>query len=221
MKNIALTLSFLFSILFAQAQVKKYSTSSGELIFSFADYTINGQAINNPVRFTCFFHLGINQHFDFTDRIGMYTGGAIRNVGFTSTSGDSMVKRRNYYIGIPLAIKLGNLNKDTYIYGGVEGEFAIHYKEKTFVNEDKVSKVPVWFSEKTNPFLPSAFVGLNFKGGLNLKFKYYLKDFYNPNYTQGGVKIYENTTSQMFYFALSMNIRNSVYSNNSTYNKGL
>jgi hypothetical protein len=207
----------------AKAQVKPYSTASGELIFSFADYKINNEKINTPVRFTCFFHLGVFEHFDFSEHVGLYTGGAIRNVGFTSNeSADTMVKRRNYYIGVPLALKLGNLKEDTYFFGGAEGEFAINYKEKVFINENKIDalKFNTWFSDRTNAFMPSVFAGFNHKSGLNVKFKYYLRDFYNKDYTAKGVKIYENTTSQMFYFSLSMNLR-TITATGKTYNKGL
>lgn len=132
------------------------------------------------------------------------------------------MKRRNYYIGVPLALKIGNLKNDTYLFGGVEGEFAFNYKEKVFVNENKLDdlKFSTWFSDRTNAFMPSAFVGLNLKSGLNLKFKYYLRDFYNKDYTAQGVKIYDNTKSQMFYFSLAMNIR-TISTTGKTYNKGL
>lgn len=221
MRKLYTSLLLLGAFLTSQAQVKKYSTSSGELIFSFADYKINNEQVNTPVRFTCFLHLGVFEHFDFSKNIGLYTGGAIRNVGFTSTSGDTMIKRRNYYIGIPLALKIGNLAEDTYLFGGVEGEFALNYKEKLFVNEEKINKFNVWFSDRTNAFMPSAFIGVNLKGGFNMKFKYYLTDFYNKNFTANNVKIYDNTKSQMFYFSVAMNLRNSTYSGKTTYNKGL
>ncbi len=222
MKKIITFFVIIFCLTNAKAQVKPYSTGSGELIFSFADYKVNNQQINTPVRFTCFFHLGIFEHFDFSEHVGIYTGGAIRNVGFTSTKGDTMMKRRNYYIGVPLALKIGNLKNDTYLFGGVEGEFAFNYKEKVFVDENKLDdlKFSTWFSERTNAFLPSAFVGVNLKSGLNLKFKYYLRDFYNKDYTAQGVKIYDNTKSQMFYFSLAMNIR-TITTTGKTYNKGL
>ncbi|MCF8427042.1 MAG: hypothetical protein K9H61_09100 [Bacteroidia bacterium] len=223
MRKILLLTFSLFVVASLQAQIKKYSTSSGEIIFSFADYKINNEQVNTPVRFTCFFHLGGYEHFDFNDKVGIYTGLAIRNVGFTSknNSGDTLIKRRNYYLGVPLAIKIGNLKEDKYLFFGVEGDLAFHYKEKLFVAEKKVDKTPIWFSDRTNTFMPSAFVGVNFKSGLNLKFKYYLKDFYNKEFISGGVKIYENvSSSQMFYFSLAMNLRNSNYSNKS-YNKGI
>ncbi len=224
MRKIYTLVLLLLAFLPSKAQINTYSTSSGEIIFSFADYKINGEQMNNPVRFTCFLHLGSFQHFDFNDKVGLYTGTAIRNVGFISTKGDSLIKRRNYYIGIPLAIKIGNLDEDTYVYAGVEGELAINYKEKIFINEEKVHKFNVWFSNRTNSFMPSVFMGVNLKGGFNMKFKYYLSDFYNKNFVASGEKIYANTTSQMFYFSVAMNIRNSSYNRSrstKTYNQGL
>jgi hypothetical protein len=222
MKKTVAFIVICFFIKHAKAQIKPYSTASGELIFSFADYKINNEQINTPVRFTCFFHLGVFEHFDFNDHIGIYTGGTIRNVGFTSSKGDTVIKRRNYYIGVPLALKIGNLKNDSYVFGGVEGEFAVNYKEKVFVNENKLDdlKFSTWFSNRTNAFMPSAFIGLNLKSGLNLKFKYYLRDFFNKDYTAGGVKIYDNTTSQMFYFSLAMNVR-TYGAKNKPFNKSL
>jgi hypothetical protein len=226
MKKLApLFLFLILGISSLRAQTKTYSTSSGELIFSFADYKINSAAVNTPVRFTCFFHVGGYQHVDFTNNVGLYSGLALRNVGFTSTSADSFnkVKRRQYTIGVPLAIKIGDLGNDTYLFAGGEAELAFHYKEKFFKDDVKQSqKDRAWFSARTNLFLPSVFVGVNFKGGANIKFKYYLEDFYNTNYTTtDGTKKYGNVnSSQMFYFSLSLNIRNASYKSGGSYNKG-
>lgn len=228
MKRILLTIFVLVASLnMAQSQSssKSYTTYSGELIFSWADYKIKEEAINTPLRFTCFFHLGGYKHFDFAKNLGLYTGLAIRNVGFTSTTTDSLatkVKRRQYTLGVPLAIKIGDLGNDTYLYAGGEGELAFHYKEKTFYDDVKQKKEKKWFSNRTNLFLPSVFVGVNFKGGANLKFKYYLQDFYDTEYMSGGVKKYGDvTSSRMMYISFSMNVRSNAYSgSNKSYNKG-
>lgn len=202
------------------AQKKTHGTSDGELIFSFANYQLNGQSINTPPRFTAFFHYGKYQHLDLGKNFGLFAGAAIRNVGFSSKISDTLVKRRVYTIGVPVAFKIGDLGNDKYFFAGAEGEFAFHFKEKTFIN-DKKTKESEWFSSRNNLFLPSVFVGVNFKSGLNLKFKYYLEDLYNPNYTKNGQKMYENvTSSQMFYFSISMNVRKgSYYGKSKTYNK--
>jgi hypothetical protein len=221
MKKLAMLATFALLLgTSVKAQIKKHTTSDGELIFSFADYQIGDDKINTPPRFTLFFHYGKYQHIDFTKNFGLYTGMAIRNVGFTSKVTDTMVKRRVYTIGVPLAIKIGDLGNDKYLYAGGEGELAFHFKEKTFVNDVK-KKESEWFSSRNNLFLPSVFVGVNFKSGLNLKFKYYLEDFYNKDYVKDGKKIYQNVaSSQMFYFSIAMNLRKgSYYGKNRTYNK--
>ncbi len=204
------------------AQKRRYTTTSGELIFSKADYQVNGAKIANPLRFSCFFHFGGYGHIDLTKHFGLYTGMAIRNVGFTSSKGDTLIKRRNYYVGFPLAFKIGNLKQNEYVYAGVEADLAFNYKEKVFIDERRVDRFNIWFSDRTNTFMPSAFVGLNFKSGLNIKFKYYLRDFYNKEYSSNLGKMYENTTSQMFYFSLSMNVMDNFFKDTAKiYNKGI
>ncbi len=206
-----IVLLFLVNSNASKSQVTKYTSSSGELIFSFANYVSKGNTISTPVRFTCFFHASTNRHIDFGKYIGAFTGLGIRNVGFTSSNGDTFIKRRNYYVGVPLAIKLGKLADDTYFYAGVEGELGLNYKEKIWINEKKVDKFNIWFSDRTPLFMPSAFIGFNMKGGLNLKFKYYLSDFlvngYDYTLPGSSTKVFQSTKSQIFYFSLSYNKR--------------
>jgi hypothetical protein len=217
-----LVVSFLCLTVSTFAQKRRYTTTSGELIFSKADYQVNGAKVATPLRFTCFFHFGSYGHIDLTKHLGFYTGVAIRNVGFTSSKGDTLIKRRNYYLGFPLAIKIGNLKQNEYLYLGVEADLAFNYKEKVFVDENRIDRFNVWFSDRTNTFMPSAFVGLNFKSGLNIKFKYYLRDFYNKDFTSTLGKNYENTASQIFYFSLSMNVIDKFFKDTSRiYNKGI
>lgn len=222
MKKIQILLALALALNFSlSAQTKKsYLTSDGELIFSFANYQIGSEKVSTPPRFTCFFHYGRYKHIDLGKNLGLYAGMAIRNVGFSSKISDTLVKRRVYTIGVPVAFKVGDLGNDKYLYAGAEGEFAFHFKEKTFINDNK-TKQSEWFSKRNNLFLPSVFVGVNFKSGLNLKFKYYLENLYNPDYTKDGKKLYENVeSSQMFYFSVSMNLRKgSYYGKSKTYNK--
>lgn len=202
------------------AQKKSYTTTDWELIFSFADYQLKNEKINTPPRFSCFFHFGRYKHIDLSKNIGLYSGLAIRNVGFSSEISDTLVKRRVYTIGLPLAVKVGDLGNDKFLYAGAEAEIAFHFKEKTFINDNK-TKESEWFSSRNNLFLPSVFVGMNFKSGLNLKFKYYLEDFYNSGFTKNGQVVYKDVNnSQIFYFSISMNVRKgSYYGKSKTYNK--
>jgi hypothetical protein len=102
----------------------------------------------------------------------------------------------------------------------VEGELGLNYKEKLFVHGIKKSKFNEWFSNRTPLFMPSAFVGLNTKSGLNFKFKYYLDNFLKTSYVDDkGVQIYKDIKSAIFYFSLSLNVRQGAYKAK-TYNRG-
>ena len=208
-------------------EVKIYSTSGGELIFSFADVENGGGSINSNLRFTGFFHLGEYWHFDFTDNFGMITGFGLRNIGMiTKDDGiltrehvglfdendEVKIKRRSYSFGVPLALRFGNFNRRTFVFAGAEAELMFHYKEKLFVNGNKEDKFNEWFSDRTNLLNPSIFGGIQFPGGVNLKFKYYLLDFLDPDYSEringNLVQPYRGLTSNIFYISLSVNLRN-------------
>ena len=208
-------------------EVKIYSTSGGELIFSFADVENSGGSISANPRFTGFFHIGEFWHFEFTNNFGLMAGFALRNIGMiTKDDGiltqehvglfdendDVKIKRRSYSFGVPLALKLGNFNRRAFVFAGAEAELMFHYKEKLFLNGKKEDKFNEWFSDRTNLINPSVFGGIQFPGGVNLKFKYYLLDFLNPDYTQtingDRVRLYDGLTSNIFYISLSVNLRN-------------
>jgi hypothetical protein len=212
---------------------KKYSTSDGEIIFSWGnleytnDYTQNNpqaEIVDNPLRFTCFFHLGQNYHYDVAKNLGFFIGYGLRNVGFitnevlpveenSSTYFNAKIVRRTYSLGVPLAIKIGNMDKRTFIYGGGELEWAFAYKEKYWDSHDRSgtkSKYTDFLGKQVNPILPSAFVGIQLPKGMNFKLKYYLTDFLNHNYTRhsaGANQVVSDLTkyksSQLVYIALT------------------
>lgn len=160
---------------------KTYFVNSGELIFSWSDVVYADVDIHSNMRFTCWFHLGEYVNFDFGNNFGMYTGISVRNIGFITEENDVKTKFRSYTLGVPLAFKLGNLEKNTYVFGGAEYEMLFHYKQKTFVGDTK-TKYGEWFSDRTNMFLPSVFGGIQFPGGPRVKFQYYFDDFLNHDY---------------------------------------
>jgi hypothetical protein len=215
MKKICLmTLSVvLCAQLFAQnATTKKnkaYTASVSELIFSWGSVEakpLNPQAV---LRFSTFLHLGQQIHVDFSDHVGFYSGLSLRNVGMINKLNDTVrIKQRVYTLGIPVALKFGNMN-GTNMAVGAEAEFAINYKQKVFVNDEK-SKSNVWFSDRTNIFLPSAFAEIKFKQGTYLKFKYYLTDFLSEGKQTTNVPnlAYNPTSSQMMYIAIGMSVNN-------------
>ena len=183
------------------AQLNVYRSGGGELILSGADVSFiaptNHTDVNTNARFTLFFHTQQLLNIDLTGNLGIYTGAAIRNVGlimedryqylgFSDVSPEMMdknakVKRRSYSLGFPLAVKLGAINKDFFFYAGGEYEWMFHYKQKLFIDDTK-TKQKEWGSARVTPWNPSLFAGVQFPGGFNLKFKYYMNDFLNHDY---------------------------------------
>lgn len=187
-----------------------YPISSGELIFGFADIKRNGDNVPTNMRFSLFFHYGQYWHFDLTNNIGFYTGGAIRNVGFITDEDNYEVRRRSYTLGMPIALKLGSFRDGIFIFGGAEYELLFHYKQKIYTNGNKI-KSKEWFSDRTNRFVPSVLGGIQFPKGINVKFKYYLDDFLNPDFkgTDNGqpVDYSDFNKMQLYYISVSKQIR--------------
>jgi len=196
---------------------KVYPVTSGALIFQFADVELaNSNVTNTPPRFTCFFHWGQYYHFDIIDNLGFYTGLAIRNVGFIYDEDiPQKTIRRSYTLGVPIALKLGSFKNHLYIFGGGEYELLFHYKGKRWYSNDRKGtkiKDTEWFSNKTELFVPSVFAGIQFPKGFNLKFKYYLGDFLNLDYTgpdlgQSSVSFSDYTRLNMFYISVCWQFR--------------
>lgn len=205
------SLLILFS-LNAQAQKKKvYYTTAGELIFSAAAINNNGNEGGSILRFSPFFNSQNHINKDLNSAFGVFTGLNLRNVGFIyeHADGNTRTKHRNYNIGIPAGIKLGNVDA-TFLYAGYEIEFPINYKEKTFVNEKRTDRFNVWFSKRVPSFYHTVMAGIQFKGGANLKFKYYLTGFFNKDFTEtiNGIpmKPYANMDVHVFYVSLSFDM---------------
>jgi len=249
MKKLIRNACLAFFALFAantNAQSDVYTVTGGEMIFSqsqaslsqdFLD-TYGGASIQGQnVRFTIFFHIGQYLHVDFSDNVGIFTGLGIRNVGMIThetlpnlgggNPGDGYtnynIVKRQYTLGLPLALKIGSFDKHFYVFGGGEIEWAFNYKQKYWTDQnfdrsgEKV-KFNDWFADQTPDFLPSVFGGVQFPGGMNLRFKYYLTDFLNNSfgkgtnnsatsvYNVGDLSRYES--SQLFYVSLCFQFDN-------------
>lgn len=213
---------------------KVYPVSSGEMIFAagtteFTDAYLSqnpGAAVSeNPLRFTTAFHFTQYWHMDFGNNIGVLVGVGVKNIGMISDEvlyngavGDYQnykIIRRTFTGGIPLALKLGSFDNNLFIFGGGEIEFPFHYKEKYWTShqrEGSKTKTTEWFGSQTESFLPSVIAGLQFPGGFNLKFKYYLTDYLNHNYTDTNFvsDLTRYKSSQMWYVSVSWNI-NTAY----------
>lgn len=214
MKRLSVLLgSFVFMAMTAFGQSKTYTTSGIEIIFSFADIEQNGVSQSSTLRFAPVVNLTTMLNRDLTDRFGLFTGLAVRNVGYIYDNYDDFAedatykkKFRSYNLGIPVGIKIGDLDK-MFLYAGYEAELAFLYKEKTFEGGDKIDKITGWFSDRQQIFQHGFLVGVQLPKGANLKFKYYLSEFHNQDFVDGsGNKPYEGLNSQVFYFSLNMNL---------------
>lgn len=193
---------------------KFYTVSGGEIIFQSALVEQNNNDINTNLRFTAGFHAGEFLHFDLGDFVGVFSGIGLRNVGFITEENDIRIKYRSFNLGIPLAIKLGSFKKNFYAFGGAEYEWMVHFKQKIFMEDNKY-KNSKWFSNRTPRFIPSAFAGFQFPGGIQVKVKYYLDNFLNHKFDGGD--IYNDYTAfnktQIWYISLSFMVKHKKANN--------
>ncbi len=189
---------------------KAYWTSGGEIIFSFANVEQNGNKFGSLLRFSPVINLQAMLNKDLSQKFGIFTGLALRNVGYItsdyvdpSNNLNYKKKFRSYNLGIPVGIKVGNLDK-TFFYAGFEIELAIAYKEKTFDGGDKIDKITGWFSNRQEIFQHGFLVGIQFPYATSLKFKYYLSELHNQDFTNSAAeKPYLGLKSNIFYFSVS------------------
>ncbi|MFB6455517.1 hypothetical protein ACE38W_09630 [Chitinophaga sp. Hz27] len=197
-----------------------YRTNGGDFgILSFANMTNNGEHVRNIPRFTAFFNVGTNFNKDFGRNFGIFTGFNIKNIGLISKPNDSLkLKQRVYTFGIPLGFKVGDLHRGTFFFfAGVEADLAFNYKEKQFVNGDKVHKFNEWFSDRTPLIMPSFFAGMRFAPSFGVKVQYYPQNFFNKDYKEtdkisgNAVYPYKNLDAKLFFVTLSYNFNSHVY----------
>lgn len=137
-------------------------------------------------RFTGFVNIGVNINYDFSSRMGLYTGLNIKNIGFIEkySNPDSTVKRRVYTLGIPVGLKIGDVKYGSYLLVGGGVDFPFNYREKGFVDRGNKTKFNEWFSDRTPKAMPYVFVGVHLRPLLSLKLQYYPLNFMNDGYRQ-------------------------------------
>ena len=208
---------------------KFYMSHSGEMIFSWSNTTHPFSSEGVVIRWAPVFNFQTYANYDFNNVIGVMGGLAMRNIGYiyqfnnADGQGQSFRKKfRTYNLGIPLGIKLGNIEK-FFVYGGYEFEFPFHYKEKTFDDDGgKIEKFSTWFSNRTENVQQAVFAGFQTKGGMNIKFKYYLTEFHNQNFSTStedrfppsgdGNRPYAGVESNVFYVSFAVMIDKRSYS---------
>ena len=203
----------------ARTQVKFYGSGGPEIIaFSFAKIDDPVRSGDNIMRFAPFLNIQGFGNVDFNRHFGLFFGGAIRNVGFiyeyTGSEGGARAttttikkKYRTYNFGIPVGFKVGKMNS-WMLYGGYEIEFPFQYKEKTFYNDSKQDvKTVVWFSGRVPTFYNSVMVGMQFPYGFGIKFKYYLSEFFNQDFSLvDGTQPYMDLKANVWYISINFGI---------------
>ncbi len=212
MKKTVLIFIFLIGLgTIAQSQkMNIYTSFSSEMIFSFANIDNQGYDQGNIMRWAPVFNPQTMFNFDFNDYFGLFTGAAIRNVGFIYDNplDNNRYKYRSYNFGIPAGFKVGKMDKFLF-FGGYEIEFPFVYKEKLFVNEVKEDKFTVWFSDRVEPVQHSVLAGIQFPYGPVVKFKYYFSNFHNRDFTATVDNIETKPydfKSNVFYISLAYNL---------------
>ena len=102
MKPIIYSILFMLlpGIILAQDD-KVYTTTSGELIFSFADVDYPGTEEGSIMRFSPVINIQNWLNYDKSEKLGFFTGLSVRNVGFIHDVDETTRKKyRTYNIGI-------------------------------------------------------------------------------------------------------------------------
>lgn len=161
------------------------------------------------LRFSYFGNVGVNMHYDLGKRVGLFTGLGIKNIGFIEKIADSTIKRRVYALGVPLGIKLGNMDKRRFFIAGGGVDFPVNYKEKGFVHRNSKTKTREWFSDRVNPLMPYVFAGAALNRGLMIKLQFYPGNFMNASYSvSNGTTIsypFANYSANLMYLSIGIN----------------
>lgn len=189
--TLTIILSF-FAGFYCQAQMpkrptQKVYTSTDFDIFLLSTSVLEKTGMDSkltPVRFTAIPFLGLNVNYDFSSRVGLYTGLNIKNIGFIekSKNPDSTIKRRIYTIGVPLGLKIGKIKYGNYVILGVGADLPFNYREKGFTDRGNKTKFNEWFSDRTPRIMPYAFIGAHLNPVLTFKLQYYPSNFLNQDY---------------------------------------
>ena len=146
----------------------------------------------NVPRFTLFFNVGSMLQYNINRYFGLFTGLNMKNIGYIDQTDGYTLKRRVYTVGVPLAVKIGNMkmNHRGYAFMGGGVDFPFNYKEKQFQVRNEKTKFNEWFSNRTPSTMPYFCFGVVNRKGISLKLQHYTNNFLNTSYTNKGVQPY-------------------------------
>jgi len=177
------------------------------MIFSTAFIDRIGTKSLGTLRFTAWFHIGATYNYNINKNVGIFTGLDLKNIGFIEKFkvNDLTTKQRVYTLGVPVGLRLGNMQKRNYLFLGGGLDLALQYKSKYWDVNTKKTKTNDWFSDKTNLLMPYVFVGAAI-GGTTIKIQYYPTNFYNEDYSISGIKPYANNKVNLLLFSVGKDI---------------
>jgi hypothetical protein len=157
----------------------KDNVQTDQLMFGFSPNT-------NGVRFSWFFNISQTYKHNFGKNVQLSTGVSLKNLGtsntYIATTNTIRSIERYYTIGIPVALRFGDIAKRKWF--GLDGglDLPINRKFKTWVVGDKrATKVKTkiadtWDRYNYNPIAP--YVGASFCfNRIGVKYSYYLNPF--------------------------------------------
>jgi hypothetical protein len=201
MKKIMTLFLGIVSIHAAVAQNKMYGVFENKTLFSLGMVemtSLDGKTTISPdkvLRFAPYFNMTLQAHKDFGNVFGLYAGIGVRNQGFImKDSLDNARKHRAYGINVPVGLKIGNMEKETYFY--VEGQvlWMFDYKEKTFQGKTKSKSKP---SGAVEPIQYLGAAGINIKG-FTIGVEYSFSDFFKSDYKVEYDRFNSNTQQYKF-----------------------
>lgn len=198
-----LLMVFLSAMVHKALAQRTYFTNQGEYIFSGSPYKGGVAGVGQArTRFTLFPNSEFIFNADSRGMLGLATGLTLRNVGFVYRDSE-LHKRRSLSMGVPIHIKLGDLENDNFFMLGAEIESFFHYKRKDWNNGEKI-KYSEWLSDELNIVQPSIMAGFCHRHIL-VRAKYYFFDFFNQDYVDAkGNKPYHGFRSNIFYISLAI-----------------
>jgi hypothetical protein len=181
MRNIILASFFILLLSASNIHAQKiYSSNQIKLIFANAPGISRGnENIASPLRFTAFFNYSTFLNYNLTKHLGLSAGLEIKNIGVVLKDSAFSSKHRAYALGVPLYVRIGNLDKKWYFLAGAQYDFHFAYKEKVFVDDAKVKRYPY---NSVRTFMPSVFIGYKSKSGASLSVHYMLQNFFSDDY---------------------------------------
>jgi len=207
MKNLILLILMAFAFLPASPQVSHTCRSEWLLSYSntdgMANYLVGEGSFREVPRFTILPNVEWDINYDFGEHFGMFSGLGFYNVGFLLRDDDTKYVWRSINVGVPLAFRIGNMEKNQYMFIGAEMEQSIHLKRKSICGKERI-RHGEYFSNKINGLMPSMFIGIN-NDDFYMQLKVYLFDFVNKTYKFEDEMPFLDVNSGIFSFTFGYN----------------